>query len=105
MKLRLAKQSGTPVDELAARQFQKDFQTGFDEIIEEHGKTSQETKDALDALDLKLQKKYADALVKSIEFPKSKKAWMRLLDEHGSVMMCTNIESGELYGIIPDMEF
>lgn len=104
MILRLVKQSGTPVDEAKALEFQEEWNKVCDKVFEEFGKNSEDTVKALEQHETELKKRFEDAIVKKIEFPKTKKAWKELLDTHGAVMMCTNVESGDMFGVIPDMD-
>lgn len=111
MKIKIIRASGNPVDPVKAQEKQEAWQSGFDAIIEEHGKYGEATNNALDALEKSLETTYNDLTVASVDFPKSGKAWKKLLSDYGNVMVTTVIEdgqhakSGDILFVINDMPF
>ena len=96
----IIKQSGNPVDEGDAKKFLDEWKEGFDRLFEAGGDMSDVTEKAK-AYEEELIKKYD--MEKSVELPKSLKAWKRLLEEHHSgIMVDVNAKTGELMFVILD---
>ena len=96
----IIKQSGSPVDEGEAEKFLKEWRDGFDRLFEAGGDMSDVTEKAK-AYEEELIKKYD--MEKSVELPKSLKAWKRLLEEHhSSIMVDVHHKTGDLMFVILD---
>ena len=96
----IIKQSGSPVDEGEAEKFLKEWRDGFDRLFEAGGDMSDVTEKAK-AYEEELIKKYD--MEKSVELPKSLKAWKRLLEEHhSSIMVDIHHKTGDLMFVILD---
>ena len=96
----IIKQSGNPVDEGDAKKFLDEWKEGFDRLFEAGGDMSDVTEKAK-AYEEELIKKYD--MEKSVELPKSLKAWKRLLEEHhSSIMVDVHHKTGNLMFVILD---
>ena len=96
----IIKQSGSPVDEGEAEKFLKEWRDVFDRLFEAGGDMSDVTEKAK-AYEEELIKKYD--MEKSVELPKSLKAWKRLLEEHhSSIMVDIHHKTGDLMFVILD---
>mgnify|MGYP001261655005 FL=1 len=96
----IIKQSGNPVDEGDAKKFLDEWKEGFDRLFEAGGDMSDVTEKAK-AYEEELIKKYD--MEKSVELPKSLKAWKRLLEEHhSSIMVDIHHKTGDLMFVILD---
>ena len=96
----IIKQSGNPVDEGDAKEFLDEWKEGFDRLFEAGGDMADVTKKAK-AYEEELIKKYD--MEKSVELPKSLKAWKRLLEEHhSSIMVDVHHKTGDLMFVILD---
>jgi|TARA_R100000149_G_C5788606_1_gene81212 hypothetical protein len=96
----IIKQSGNPVDEGDAKKFLDEWKEGFDRLFEAGGDMSDVTEKAK-AYEEELIKKYD--MEKSVELPKSLKAWKRLLEEHhSSIMVDIHHKTGDIMFVILD---
>ena len=96
----IIKQSGNPVDEGDAKEFLDEWKKGFDRLFEAGGDMADVTEKAK-AYEEELIKKYD--MEKSVELPKSLKAWKRLLEEHhSSIMVDVHHKTGNLMFVILD---
>ncbi len=96
----IIKQSGNPVDEGDAKKFLDEWKEGFDRLFEAGGDMADVTEQAK-AQEEELIKKYD--MEKSVELPKSLKAWKRLLEEHhSSIMVDVHHKTGDLMFVILD---
>ena len=97
----IIKQSGNPVDEGDAKAFLEEWKKGFDKLFEADGDMAVVTEKAQD-YEEELMKKYK--IERSIELPKSMKAWKGLLEKHHSgIMVDVNSKTGELMFVILDL--
>ena len=97
----IIKQSGNPVDEGDAKDFLEEWKKGFDKLFEADGDMAVVTEKAQE-YEEELMKKYK--IERSIELPKSMKAWKGLLEKHHSVIMVdVNAKTGELMFVILDL--
>ena len=97
----IIKQSGNPVDEGDAKEFLKEWKDGFDKLFDAEGDMAIVTEKAT-KYEQELMKKYK--IEKSVELPKSMKAWKNLLDEHKSgIMVDQHAKTGNLMFIILDL--
>ena len=97
----IIKQSGNPVDEEDAKEFLKEWKAGFDNLFEVEGDMAIVTEKA-QAYEEELMKKYK--IERTVELPKSMKAWKKLLEEHHSgIMVDQNHKTGELMFVILDL--
>ena len=97
----IIKQSGNPVDEGDAKAFLAEWKEGFDKLFEADGDMAIVTKKAQE-YEEELMKKYK--IERSIEVPKSMKAWKGLLEKHHSgIMVDVNSKTGELMFVILDL--
>ena len=97
----IIKQSGNPVDEGDAKRFLIEWKEGFDELFEADGDMAIVTEKA-QAYEEKLLKKYK--IERSVELPKSMKAWKGLLEKHHSgIMVDVHAKTGELMFVILDL--
>ena len=96
----IIKQSGNPVDEDDTKKFLDEWKEGFDNIFDAKGDMANVTEKAK-AYEEELIKKYD--MEKSVEMPKSIKAWKRLLEEHhSSIMVDVHHKTGDLMFVILD---
>jgi hypothetical protein len=97
----IIKQSGNPVDEGDAKEFLKEWKSGFDKLFDAEGDMAIVTEKAAE-YEQELMKKYK--IEKSVELPKSMKAWKQLLEQHHSgIMVDQHSKTGELMFIILDL--
>ena len=97
----IIKQSGNPVDEGEAKAFLAEWKEGFDKLFEADGDMAIVTKKAQE-YEEELMNKYK--IERSIELPKSMKAWKGLLEKHHSgIMVDVNAKTGELMFVILDL--
>ena len=97
----IIKQSGNPVDEGDAKKFLDEWKEGFDKLFEAEGDMAIVTEKAK-AYEEGLIKKYK--IERSVELPKSMRAWKKLLESHKSgIMVDVNSKTGELMFIILDL--
>ena len=97
----IIKQSGNPVDEGDAKKFLDEWKEGFDRLFEAGGDMPTVTEKAKE-YEEKLMKKYK--IERTIELPKSMKAWKKLLDQHHSgIMVDVHSKTGELMFVILDL--
>ena len=97
----IIKQSGNPVDEGDAKEFLKEWKDGFDKLFDAAGDMAIVTEKAT-KYEQELMKKYK--IEKSVELPKSMKAWKNLLDEHQSgIMVDQHTKTRELMFVILDL--
>ena len=97
----IIKQSGNPVDEGEAKAFLAEWKEGFDKLFEADGDMAIVTEKAQE-YEEELMKKYK--IERSIELPKSMKAWKGLLEKHHSgIMVDVNSKTGELMFVILDL--
>jgi len=97
----IIKQSGNPVDEGDAKAFLAEWKECFDKLFEADGDMAIVTEKAQE-YEEELMKKYK--IERSIELPKSMKAWKGLLEKHHSgIMVDVNAKTGELMFIILDL--
>ena len=96
----IIKQSGNPVDEGDAKKFLAEWKEGFDKLFAAGGDMANVTEKAK-AYEEELIKKYK--IERSVELPKSMKAWKKLLEEHHSgIMVDVHSKTGELMFVILD---
>lgn len=105
MKVQVIRMSGNPVEPKEADAYQKEWQEGFDRLTEEHGKFGPEISKALEEFEKELQDKYNDLSIVEWELPKTGKAWIEKLNEYGSIIVSTNVETGKLTLVVHDMPF
>ena len=97
----IIKQSGNPVDEGDAKAFLAEWKEGFDKLFKADGDMAIVTEKAQE-YEEELMKKYK--IERSIELPKSMKAWKGLLEKHHSgIMVDVNAKTGELMFVILDL--
>jgi hypothetical protein len=97
----IIKQSGNPVDEKEAKDFLNEWRKGFDNLFNAEGDMAVVTEKAAE-YEQELMKKYK--IEKSVELPKSMKAWKKLLDQHHSgIMVDVHAKTGDLMFIILDL--
>jgi hypothetical protein len=97
----IIKQSGNPVDEGDAKEFLKEWKEGFDKLFDAEGDMAIVTKKA-QAYEEELMKKYK--VEKSVELPKSMKAWKQLLEQHHSgIMVDQHSKTGDIMFVILDL--
>ena len=97
----IIKQSGNPVVEGEAKAFLAEWKEGFDKLFEADGDMAIVTEKAQE-YEEELMKKYK--IERSIELPKSMKAWKGLLEKHHSgIMVDVNSKTGELMFVILDL--
>jgi len=97
----IIKQSGNPVDEGDAKKFLDEWKTGFDKLFDADGNMAVVTEKAQE-YEKELMKKYK--IERTVELPKSMKAWKGLLEKHHSgIMVDVNAKTGELMFIILDL--
>ena len=97
----IIKQSGNPVDEGDAKAFLEEWKEGFDKLFEADGDMAIVTEKAQE-YEEELMKKYK--IERTIELPKSMKAWKNLLEKHHSgIMVDVNAKTGELMFVILDL--
>tara|TARA_R100000781_G_C4036950_1_gene112630 strand:+ start:254 stop:562 length:309 start_codon:yes stop_codon:yes gene_type:complete len=97
----IIKQSGNPVDEGDAKKFLDEWKEGFDRLFEAGGDMPTVTEKAQE-YEKELMKKYK--IEKTVELPKSMKAWKHLLDQHHSgIMVDVHHKTGELMFVILDL--
>ena len=97
----IIKQSGSPVDLKDAEKFKEEWKEGFDKLFEAEGDMAIVTEKAK-AYEEGLIKKYK--IERSVELPKSMKAWKNLLEKHHSgIMVDVNAKTGELMFVILDL--
>ena len=97
----IIKQSGNPVDEGDAKEFLKEWKDGFDKLFDAEGDMAIVTEKAA-KYEQELMKKYK--IEKSVELPKSMKAWKQLLEQHHSgIMVDQNHKTGDLMFVILDL--
>jgi len=97
----IIKQSGNPVDEGDAKEFLKEWKDGFDKLFDAEGDMAIVTEKAT-KYEQELMKKYK--IEKSVELPKSMKAWKQLLEQHHSgIMVDQNHKTGDLMFVILDL--
>jgi len=100
MKVMIARQSGLPVDEGKAAEFQSDWHKGFDELKRKHGTNMVELEKELSVLEDELSDKYER--VSLIDMPVSGKAWKKLIDEYSGVLVSTHKDTGKVLLVIMD---
>ena len=94
-------QSGNPVDEGDAKAFLAEWKEGFDKLFEVEGDMAIVTEKAQE-YEQELMKKYK--IERSVELPKSMRAWKKLLESHKSgIMVDVNSKTGELMFVILDL--
>jgi L-lactate utilization protein LutC len=99
----IIKQSGSPVGTGEEEKFKTEWKEGFDKLFEADGDMPVITEKA-QALENELMEKYE--IERSIELPKSIKAWKELLEESkGSIMVDVHKDTGKLILIILDLGF
>jgi hypothetical protein len=97
----IIKQSGNPVDEGDAKEFLKEWKDGFDKLFDAEGDMAIVSEKATE-YEQELMKKYK--IERSVELPKSMKAWKNLLDEHKSgIMVDQHVKTGHLMFVILDL--
>ena len=97
----IIKQSGNPVDEGDAKAFLAEWKEGFDRLFEAGGDMPTVTEKAQE-YEKELMKKYK--IERTVELPKSMKAWKHLLDQHHSgIMVDVHHKTGELMFVILDL--
>ena len=97
----IIKQSGNPVDEGDAKKFLDEWKACFDRLFEAGGDMPTVTEQARE-YEAELMKKYK--IEKTVELPKSRKAWKHLLDQHHSgIMVDVHHKTGELMFVILDL--
>jgi len=97
----IIKQSGNPVNLEDAKAYQKEWKEGFDKLFDVDGDMAIVSEKAR-KYEEELAEKYGTQT--SIEFPKSMKAWKRLLDTHkGAIMVDQDYKTGELMFVILDL--
>ena len=97
----IIKQSGNPVDEGDAKKFLDEWKEGFDKLFDADGNMAVVTEKAQE-YEKELMKKYK--IERTVELPKSMKAWKMLLEEHRSgIMVDQNHKTGELMFVILDL--
>tara|TARA_R100000458_G_C8065486_1_gene106571 strand:- start:162 stop:470 length:309 start_codon:yes stop_codon:yes gene_type:complete len=97
----IIKQSGNPVDEGDAKAFLEEWKEGFDKLFEAEGDMAIVTEKAQE-YEEELMKKYK--VERSVELPKSMKAWKQLLEQHHSgIMVDVHAKTGELMFVILDL--
>ena len=97
----IIKQSGNPVDEGDAKKFLDEWKEGFDKLFDADGNMAVVTEKAQE-YEKELMKKYK--IERTVELPKSMKAWKKLLEEHHSgIMVDQNHKTGELMFVILDL--
>ena len=97
----IIKQSGNPVDEGDAKAFLEEWKEGFDKLFEADGDMAIVTEKAQE-YEEELMKKYK--IERTIELPKSMKAWKKLLDQHHSgIMVDVHAKTGEIMFVILDL--
>lgn len=101
MKIKTCKQSGQPVDLKDAEAWEKEFKERYDEILEEMGNDMREVHTALEMLDHEMADKYDT--IKEFDYPKSAKKFRELVHEHGSILVSTHKDTGELMFVVMDM--
>ena len=97
----IIKQSGSPVDLKDAEKFKEEWKEGFDKLFDAEGDMAIVSEKA-QAFEKELMKKYK--VERSIELPKSLKAWKQLLeDSQGGIMVDVHSKTGELMFVILDL--
>ena len=103
--------SGNPVSVEQRDAKEAEFKEVYDGLIRDLGKFGPEIQAALEDLDRHLEKKYNDLTVKKVQLPKTKKAWIELMNEYGNIMITTCVEgnefasSGDLLLVINDIVY
>lgn len=100
-KVKVIRQSGNAVDINANAEYVKEFQARYDKLGEECGMDMQKMHMKLEELDAELAKKYE--VIATWELPTSKVQWKKLVEEYGSFMVSTHVETGELLVVVLDI--
>ena len=97
----IIKQSGNPVDAGDVEKFRTEWKEGFDKLFNVDGDMAVVTEQA-QAFEDELMKKYK--VERSIELPKSMRAWKKLLEEcQGGIMVDVHKDTGKLLFVILDL--
>lgn len=100
-KVKVIRQSGNAVDLKANEEYGKEFKEKYDAIQAKCGLNMQLMHEKLIELDEELSEKYE--VIATWELPKSKKAWMSLVEQYGSFMVSTHVETGEVILAVLDI--
>jgi len=97
----IIKQSGNPVDSEEAAAYHKEWKEGFDKLLDIKGDMAIVSEKAKE-YEEELIKKYK--IERSVDLPKSMKAWKNLLEKHHSgIMVDVHSKTGELMLVILDL--
>jgi len=100
-KVKVIRQSGNAVDLKANEEYVKEFQTKYDAIQAKCGLNMQLMHEKLIELDAELADKYD--VIATWDLPTTKKSWTKLVEEYGSFMVSTHVESGDLILAVLDI--
>ena len=102
MKVKLLKQSMSPVDEGKFNAMMDEYKSSYDTIIEESRGDMKKAHEGIDKMIEVLHDKYKGDRELEVDLPKTGKAWSVLLDKYGTIALGTNIDSGKLCLMILD---
>lgn len=100
-KVKVIRQSGNAVDIEANKAYVEEFQSRYDELQKECGLDMQKMHQELEKLDDELADKYD--VVAVWDLPTSKVQWKKLIEEYGSFMVSTHVNTGELLVCVLDI--
>lgn len=100
-KVKVIRQSGRAVELKANEAYIEEFQSRYDELGKECGMDMQKLHVKLAELDDELAEKYD--VIDTWDLPTSKIQWKKLVDEYGSFMVSTHVETGELLVCVLDI--
>lgn len=85
MKLRTIRFSGLPVSPENLKQYNEEWKSAYDAILEQHGQDMLTVHQKVEQLEKDLQAKYVQ--IESNKLPASKKAWVKLLESFDAPIM------------------
>lgn len=104
MKVKLLKQSLSPVKKDKFDAMMDEYQSTYDSILEENGQDMKVVHEKVEELIAELQNKYKNDREIEIDMPTSGKAWTKLLDEYGTIALGRHVDTDKLCLMILDSQ-
>lgn len=100
MKVKVARQSGMPVQLEKIEEFREEFRKEYDKLYDEYQKDMPKLNEELSKLDERMNEKY-DTIVEW-DLPVNESEWKKLEADYGGILVTTHKDTKEIMFIILD---
>jgi formate dehydrogenase maturation protein FdhE len=102
MKVKMARHSGLPVQEVKADEYRRVWKNYYDKVLDKYAPDMEKVQERLEKLSNILNRRYKTII--DVELPKNSKQWKEFLAEYGNFGLCvtTDLDQKEIRLILLD---